>query len=312
MTPYKRAKRYLVYIIARIFLFFLTLVPFRFSLLLGEIIGLAAHLVAVKPRQIATKQLQERMLYDKLQASKAVRRLFRNCGLLAVEMAFLPKIYKRLKEYVTIDDSDLADIRNELSKNRGVVIVSAHLGNWELLAQRMVVEQMPSTVLARLNPNQYLGEWIVEQRERAGLEVIDRQDSNAARRVLAALKKNRIVGFLIDQDTRVKSAFVPFFGSKASTPVGAAQFALRNSTPTFFMYTCRQEKGHRIFVQPVSLAPFLEMTREEGIIAMTRYLTELIEKAVREHPDQWMWFHERWKTQPLPQTAVKGKAQEAV
>jgi len=247
------------------------------------------------------------MSYSESEASDIVQQLFRNCGLLAVEMACLSKIYRQIQNYVRVDESDLTVLKNELLKNRGAVIVSAHIGNWELLAQRMVAADIPSSVLARMNPNPYLGKWIVEQRQRSGLEVIDRQDPKAARKVFAALKKNRIVGFLIDQDTKVKSDFVPFFGRQASTPRGAAQFALRNDTPTFFMYSCREVKGHRIKVQPVSLKPYFTMPREDGIRALTGDLTVLIENAVREHPDQWMWFHERWKTQPLPEAVVQGK-----
>ena len=311
MTRYKKAKRYLVYIIARIFLSFLSLFPLRLSLRIGALIGALAKYVAHKPRNTARKQIQESLAYSPSEADTTVHNLFKNCGLLAVEMACLPKIYKDIQNYVFVEDEDLEAVRRGLSMNRGAVIVSAHIGNWELLAQRMVAANMPSTVLARLNPNPYLGKWIVEQRQKSGLEVIDRQDAKAARRVLAALKKNRIVGFLIDQDTKVKSSFVPFFGREASTPVGAAQFALRNESPTFFMYTFREAKGHRIFVQPVPLEPYLGMHREDGIRLLTAHFTGLIENAVREHPDQWMWFHERWKTQPLPEPAVQGKAQES-
>ena len=307
MTPYKKVKRYSVYVIARIFLSFLSLFPLNFALSIGSFIGSMVSYVALRPRRIALQQLQESMSYSESEAVTVVHRLFRNCGRLAVEMACLTKIYKQIQNYVHVDESDLTAVRNELSKNGGAVIVSAHIGNWELLAQRMVSAKMPSTVLARMNPNPYLGKWVVEQRQRSGLEVIDRQDPKAARRVLAALKKNRIVGFLIDQDTKVKSTFVPFFGRQASTPVGAAQFALRNETPTFFMYSCREPKGHRIKVQPVCLKPYLAMSREEGIRALTGDLTVLIENAVREHPDQWMWIHERWKTQPLPEAVDQGK-----
>ena len=124
--------------------------------------------------------------------------------------------------------------------------------------------------------------------------------------LLAALKKNHLVGFLIDQDTRVQSRHVPFFGRLASTPIGAAQCALRQDIPVFAMFMQRKDDKHQISVQEIPLEQFKARPKEEGITALTAEMTKHIEQAVREHPSQWMWFHERWKTQALLSDEQKG------
>ena len=215
-----------------------------------------------------------------------------------------------LNSYVHLNPEDQEKINQALEEKKGAIIVSAHLGNWELLAQRMVSAGFPSSTLARLNPNPYLGKWIVRQRARFGLNVIDRSEANAARRVLTALNENHLVGFLIDQDTRVQSKHVPFFGRPASTPIGAAQFALRKDIPVFTAFMSREKKGHRITLRRIPLEEFKSQSKDDAILSLTAEMTADIEKAVRESPEQWMWFHERWKTPLLLSDAQKGKQVE--
>ena len=97
MTPYKKVKRYSVFVIARIFLSFLSLFPLDLALSIGSLVGSIVNYVALRPRRIALRQLQESMSYSESEAVTVVHRLFRNCGRLAVEMACLTKIYKQIQ-----------------------------------------------------------------------------------------------------------------------------------------------------------------------------------------------------------------------
>jgi KDO2-lipid IV(A) lauroyltransferase len=302
----KRIKRYLVYALARCLIAAWCLLPLNFALLLGRGLGRVAFYVAGPPRRRAITQMMSALMIDKAEAQSKTKNLFEHCGMLAVELAMLPRLHNHLIEYVQLDQEDELALAKALSNEKGAIVVSAHLGNWELLAQRFVVAGFGCSTLARLNPNPYLGRWIVEQRARFGLDVIDRSDAAAARRVLTAFKKNHLVGFLIDQDTKVASVHVPFFGRMASTPTGAAQFALRKGVPVFAVFAHRQARGHRLTVTQILTDVLPEADEQARIRALTAEMTKHIEAAVRDHPDQWMWFHERWKTIDVAVSAANG------
>ena len=306
MSPRKKLKRWLVYILARSLIGLWNLLPLGLALSMGRLLGRLGYYVASGPRNRAQRQMVSALEIDETKAKEITQALFVHCGMLAVELAMLPRIHPNLVDYVQFSEIDKGLLAKALEKRRGVIIVSAHLGNWELLAQRMVAAGFASSTLARLNPNPYLGQWIVQQRASFGLNVIDRSDPGAARSVLSALKQNHLVGFLIDQDTRVQSRHVPFFGRPASTPIGAAQFALRQDIPVFAMFMQREQGKHRISVQEIGLEKYKSRSKEEGIKALTAEMTKHIENAVREHPSEWMWFHERWKTQALLSDEQKG------
>jgi len=296
---YKRIKRWCVYVLARVLIGLWNILPFTFALWVGRQLGRFSFYLAKGPRIRAQEQMTESLKLNPEDACRETKALFEHCGMLSVELAMLPRLHPRLTEYVFFSDEDQSVVARALEEGKGAVIVSAHIGNWELLAQRMVEAGFSSSTLARLSPNPYLGKWIVRQRSRFGLNVIDRSEAKAARSVLAAFKKNHMVGFLIDQDTRVESMHVPFFGRLASTPVGAAQFALRRDIPVFSMFALREKTGLRIIVKKIHTNQFRTMPSKEGIKALTAEMTKHIERVVREYPSQWMWFHERWKTQPL-------------
>ena len=306
MPPRKRLKRWLVYVLARGVIGLWNILPFPFAFWLGKILGRVGFYCVLGPRARAQKQMAEALNLTPRESRRCTKELFEHCGMLAVELAMLPRLHSRLTEYVYFSKEDESEVAAALKKGKGAVVVSAHLGNWELLAQRMVVAGFSSSTLARLNPNPYLGHWIVRQRASFGLNVIDRSETNAARRVLGAFKKNHLVGFLIDQDTRVQSTHVPFFGRLASTPIGAAQFALRRNIPVFAMFVHRENRRHRIVMKTIPVEEFHEKPEPDQIKALTAEMTRHIELAVREHPSQWMWFHERWKTQALPSEPQNG------
>ena len=250
--------------------------------------------------------MMEALSIEAPEAKRKVNSLFEHCGMLAVELAMLPRLQGRLADYVQLKEEDRKTLSQALEAEKGAIIVSAHLGNWELLAQRMVIAGFGSSTLARLNPNPYLGRWIVQQRSRFGLTVIDRSESGAARKVLGALKNNHLFGFLIYQDTRVESVHVPFFGRLASTPSGAAQFALRKNIPVFAVFCHRVGSGHEISLSRISTEDLPGETDNARIKALTAEMTKHIENAIRAHPSQWMWFHERWKTKDVAVSGPKG------
>jgi KDO2-lipid IV(A) lauroyltransferase len=135
-----------------------------------------------------------------------------------------------------------------------------------------------------------------------GIETIRRGSAPAGRQLLSALRRNALLGMLIDQDTDVEGVFVPFFGRLAYTPVGAAALALRMDARVLCGFLVREGAArHRVVLEgPIELARSGDADRDA--LENTARLTNLIERHIRAYPDQWIWFHRRWKRRPNPST----------
>ncbi len=226
-----------------------------------------------------------------------VRRVYQNLAMVAVEVILLPRIRPRLAEYVQLDSSSQKLLQTIREEGKGAVFFTGHIGNWELLAQRIALEEgIQAATFARPSPNPYLGNWLVERRSQGQLTTINRGDPKSGRLMLQTLKAGGLLGALIDQDTKVPSVFVPFFGKQAKTPVGPAQLAVRRQMPVLLGFIRRlPEGGHSLHLERLESANYLG---EEGAEALTAAVTLQIEAAIREVPDSWVWFHKRWKSQP--------------
>jgi KDO2-lipid IV(A) lauroyltransferase len=174
---------------------------------------------------------------------------------------------------------------------RGVLIVTGHCGNWELLAAAINCRGLGMRVVARALDEPELQDLLVAFRRRFGSESIERGRPGAARELLRALREGAL-GMLIDQDTRVDGVWVPFFGRPAYTPVGAAKVALRPGVAAVPTFIERRPDGTHLarFLPPLDLPP----DETEATAAMTR----AIEAQIRRRPEQWVWMHRRWRRQP--------------
>jgi len=190
----------------------------------------------------------------------------------------------------------LEHLRAVLDRHGRALVLTAHLGNWELLTLAPVLTGYPLTVVARALDSPSLDAWADRLRRTAGVEVVDKRQ--ALRPVLEALRRGRLVGVLLDQNaSRREGVFVPFFGRLASTSRAMAVLALRTRTPVIPAFTRRLAPGcHEITIHPP--LPLPEVSDEEAIRRLTADCTAAIEAAVRTTPEQWLWAHDRWRTRP--------------
>ena len=190
----------------------------------------------------------------------------------------------------------LEHLRAVLERHGRALVLTAHLGNWELLTLAPALTGYPLTVVARALDSPALDAWADRLRRTAGVEVIDKRE--ALRPILHALRRGRLVGVLLDQNaSRREGVFVPFFGRAASTSRAVAVLALRTRTPVIPAFTRRLAPGrHQITIQPA--LPLPASAGNEAVVALTAQCTAAIEAAVRETPDQWLWSHDRWRTRP--------------
>jgi KDO2-lipid IV(A) lauroyltransferase len=280
--------------IARLIRFCARLLPYRFGVWSGGMLGAVAFYALPRERKRALQHLTL-VFHDKGDAwvHRTALHCFMHLGKALLEVLLMNT--ERLARLVDIQGEE--NLRHAIARGRGVVFVTGHIGNWELLAGAVALRYSASVVAAPIEPEEVNG-MILDLRAGMAVRTILRGKPGASRELIRVFKENRILGILIDQDTDVESAFVDFMGRPAWTPTGAVSMALKFGAPLLFGYIRRGEDNrHTITVE----GP-LELMRtgddEKDIIANTAMLTKKIEACVLENPEQWVWMHRRWRRQP--------------
>jgi KDO2-lipid IV(A) lauroyltransferase len=224
------------------------------------------------------------------------RESYRHLGRTFIETALLDKLGKDgLQELVeTVDGWE--EIDDVMAKGKGAVMVTGHIGNWELAGAYVAARGIPLDAIVRGMANPLFDAYINHTREEIGMTVV--HDSEAVRRTPRSLRAGRAVAFVADQGVMgLASTFVPFFGRPAKTPRGAAVFALRFEVPVIFVVALRKPNGrYRVVVERIEARRTGDMDRD--VDAIVTNFTEHLEKWVRTVPAQYFWQHRRWRRQP--------------
>lgn len=181
------------------------------------------------------------------------------------------------------------------ARGKGIVLVAAHLGNWELLGAFLVHVGIPVAAVAKRQVNPLSDAFVNRTRRRLGIDVV--YDDEAVRKLPRLLKNGYALGLLSDQAGLGAATYVPFFGRPARTPRGAAVFALRFGAPLLYVLAARQPSGRFILhVEEVEVTQTGDL--DADVDATTARFTAVIERWVRRYPGQYLWAHRRWKRQP--------------
>jgi len=193
---------------------------------------------------------------------------------------------------------------------RGAIVASAHLGNWELYGAATVPRGLDATLIVQPLRNRILDAELCQRRRRFGLNVVER--GMGMRSVGDLLQANHVIAMMCDQDARQRGIFVDFFGRPASTHKGAAQLAFRHAVPLIpFLGVRRPDGTHLVTVLPPLQAP--PGAGEEEFIQHTMQAFHVhLEERIRAHPEQYLWQHRRWKTQPEEHRAAETRGSPAV
>ncbi len=181
----------------------------------------------------------------------------------------------------------------------GVICLSAHLGCWELLPQRLQAEGFDVAIVYRRLRAPELQTYVAQRRERAGIETLER-DSDV-RAMVRSLRRGALLGLLIDQRTQVDSVRVPFLGVPAWTPTGPARLAMRTGAPVVTVVTAMRSGGeHVLMVGPeveIELPPAGAGATETAacVERNTARCNEALSRAIAPWEEQWVWFHRRWR-----------------
>ena len=274
--------------------------PLRPALALGAWVGRLAHLLAVRPRRRALRQLAL-CLPERTEAERRaiVRRMFVHLGRDAFELAAIRSCDARLAARVEVSPPTL--LQEVIARGRGMVLVAGHLGSWALLARRVARAGIPTALIAHAGPDAGLTALAERFLAEGGVTTLRGEDPETGRAIVRTFRRGRALGLLIDQDAGVQGVFVPFFGRPAWTPRTAADLAIRFGAPvvvgTIHRRGPRPEDGHLLEVVevPFSTDP---PDQEAEAVRLTAACSAVLEAAIRRHPDQWVWLHERWRTQP--------------
>lgn len=227
---------------------------------------------------------------------EVARESYRGLGRVAIESIILSRATREELLAAFADARGLDVLERAYAQGKGVILVAGHLGNWELSAAYIAARGLPIDAIAMHMANPLSDAFFRRTRERFGMRVLFADES--VRAIPKALKDGRAVGFLSDQSAKgLASTFVPFFGRPARTPRGAAVFALRNDLPMVFVAALRRPDGR--YTAHFEEVPLVRTGDKEADIDATvvRY-SQVLERLVREHPEQYFWQHRRWKGQP--------------
>lgn len=237
--------------------------------------------------------------------AEIARRSYQHLGRTAMETAILPS---RSRDEI-VDLFEQVEgwniVEERLARGHGLMLVSGHVGNWELGGAYLAARGLPVSVVARHMANPLVDRYLTSTRQRIGLDVI--HDEVAVRRVPRALRSGRAVAFLVDQAAiGLASTWVPFFGRLAKTPRGPAVFALRLETPVVFAGVSRLPNGRFGFsFEPVDVPRTGVL--DDDVDAIVASYTRALETFVRKVPEQYLWQHRRWKHLPPSPDSRRGK-----
>ena len=224
------------------------------------------------------------------------RRSYAHLGAEAIAMVRMAKVSPgEIMERTELHGFEL--IEEAMAGGRGVMVVTGHLGNWEIGGASVAARGLPMDVVVARQRNRLFDRRLERSREQLGMRVIPRGQARTA--VLASLRAGRVVGILGDQDARKAGIFVDFFGQPASTARGPAVLSLRAGA-TLVLGVALRLPGPR----PRYSVHFekIEATRtgrlDQDVHALTQAYTLRLEDYIRRHPEQYFWLHRRWKTTP--------------
>jgi len=223
------------------------------------------------------------------------RNVFRHFAVAGVDAIRIPQmIDKGMDHFVTAENLHIID--NALAEKKGVIVLTGHFGNWELMGAYVAQKGYPIKVIGAPLDNPWLDRLLVDMRNRAGYANIMRGEG--ARAIIRALKSGHILAMLIDQDTKVNGVFVDFFGQKAHTAVGPVVLAERFGAPIIpvFMRMKPDLSYHIACFPPVPLT--WTGNKEKDILVNTQKCSDVYEAVIRKYPEQWAWMHRRWRKKP--------------
>ena len=290
---------------------------FRFGLYLGKKLSISqlqklglglgkfAYHVLRKDRGIIIKQLK--LIFPELHDTKReewTRECFKHFGQMLFEFLCLPQIINDQENLIRVENE--AALMNAVTAGKGVILLGMHMGNWELITAYAKRSGLFMTAATANFPDQRINQLMISQRKLENMEIMPRGTGMSSRKLFRCLKNKNILILIIDQDTNVPSTWVPFFGIPSKTPVGASVFALKTGASVVSYNVIRENDGtFRLKFETLGIFGRNHPSMEQDVYSVSRKINQHLEQRIRENPQQWAWFHRRWRHRPSAEELKK-------
>ena len=304
--PRSRPLDLAAYLAVRLLVCAVQAMTWRVALALAEALAWLAHRIDKRHRKVAADNL--RVAFPDWPRAKIDRTVFdtyRHFLTVAIEMIKLPRALtaNTLAKHATYPDpTHYRDIMRWLGSGRPLLVLTGHVGNWEMFSYACGLFGVTGAAIARPLDNPYLERFIKRFRQATGQQILAKKGDFD--RMDALLAGGGYLGILADQDAGPRGVFVDFFGKPASTTKGFALMALEHDVPILVTLSARvgSPMRYHLFLADVIL-PGEYRDRADAVKAITQRYASALEKVVRAHPEQYFWLHRRWKTQPKAKAA---------
>ncbi len=311
MLNLRQIKNDIIYVFIRALIFMLENLPRIAALRVSGMIGEIAAMIDIKERKLA--ELNLKRVYGGRWSDTKINFVARECF---VKIALNGADVIQSRNWTADDLRKLVDVEGmehfdrAFKRGKGVVGITGHIGNFELLAAWFAaVKKIPLSVIGRRLYDDRLDQLIVQNRQRFGIENIPSDAS--AKTVFSALKMGRMLGVLIDLDSsKIAGEFVPFFGVPAKTASGPIVIGRRTASPVVPMAMFRTEDDRfKIRILPSFDIPQTE-DKEADVLEALTLCNRAMEELINFDPTQWAWIHNRWKSKPSEADGVEEKPEE--
>jgi KDO2-lipid IV(A) lauroyltransferase len=285
---------YLVYLIYKAFTLLLRVLPKFFIKKLLDFFAFLAYLLDKKHYKIAKSNLDLAFGNDKTEKEKKdiIKSSLRNMAYNMYEFIVLQyESLDQTKKKISVENDE--KLVNLLKDGKRIIIATGHYGCWELALPYFAMVYNPLTVISRKLNNLYLNQIFLKARKRQNLSMCEKK--GAARCIVQAVKKQRIIVITIDQSINNKqSVDVCFFKHKASQVDSPVRLASKLDAVIMPIFSIRDDFGkyRLIFKDPIEIPPSLT---EEDVVKYSQKLSDVLEEQIKTKPDDWFWQHRRWK-----------------
>jgi KDO2-lipid IV(A) lauroyltransferase len=268
--------------------------PRHWALALGRLIGIGLYLFFPYRKKVARANLRLALPQHTPGHRRGILfRTYQHFGMVLMDFIRIPTLNaEKLASMIHFDETYIREAREQ---GRGALLMSAHLGNWELIIPALVLHDYPITVV--MVPQKGRGGAFVQAvRDSIGCPYISKK--TPARTMLRLLKDGRFLGLAADQDARKRGVWVTLMGQPSSRPRGGAVFALQMGAPMLAGW-CLLQKDYRYHLafEPIH-TNHLPKDRDQAIQILTQRYMDILGDTINKYPEQYFWFHRMWKTRP--------------
>jgi len=267
--------------------------PLAMAIKTGRTLGALLYRLSGKRVAMAESNISRALGLDKQEASEITKKAFINVGTTLAEFVKIPYLDRSLFDNnISVEGEE--NLTDAQSDGKGVLLLGAHIGNWELLGAYLQYRFGNISVIYRKTKNTYVDSFINSIRTSLGTETIPHR--NSIRKVMSNLKKKGMVGILLDQHAIPEDAVVvDFFKRPAATNYGLALIALKTGAPVVPVFVVRDGKGGYKCIYEKPIRPSKSDDNDKSIEEATISFNTALEKIITAYPEQWFWIHNRWK-----------------